>query len=179
MAKKSLKIKTARKSKPKCKCNQTEMEMALLEYVRCGYSTWEAEKAIGIHHTKIQRAWDALSDAERNEYRERAQTICDAVADHMVSEEIALISAQTMKANAIANLALDEIETRLKDPLRKQEIKDADLINIATKCITLVKENTQLQKNEQSFDKVTNIFNIFDNAIQEHLTISSMSYEEQ
>lgn len=157
------------------------LEMALIEFVRAGYSAWKAEKITNIHHTTIQRAWENLSMEEKKNYQERVGYIADAVSQTIITSELDVIKALTAKLKDVSDLALEEIEARLKDPLRRMEIKDADLINIITKGIALVKENTQTkdEENAQTNQKITQVFNILDQSIQEHLTISSMSYEEQ
>ena len=183
MARRKLpKIKEEKKPKSKSKVPKSQMDVALLEYVRSNFSTWQSEQVTGVHHTTIQRAWDNLSEAERQSYRERAQSICDIVEQEIVDKEIAtVVSEVTAKLKEIGDMALDELRERLKDDLRRMEIKDADLINIITKGIALVKENTQTkdEENAQANQKITQVFNILDQSIQEHLTISSMSYEEQ
>ena len=182
MAKRKLpKLKEEKKPRSKSKYKQTQMDMALLEYVRCNFSTWEAEKVTEVHHTAIQRAWDALSEEERDSYRERAKTICDLVEENITHREVAVVSEVTEKLREIGDLALDEIRARLKDELRRMEIKDADLINIATKCIAIVDDNTRLKLEEKPDQNtsITKIYNIFENSIQENLQINSVKYEDK
>lgn len=173
--------KEASPKRMKKRYSNSELEVALVEFVRAGYSGWKVEKVTGIHHTTIQRAWDNLSLGDKQIIRERAGLITDAVSEAIISAEVDAIKALTIKLKDVSDLALDEIEARLKDPLRRMEIKDADLINIATKGMALVKENTQTKEDEmaQSNKKVTQIFNILDQSIQEHLTILSMKYENE
>lgn len=174
------KVKEQKKTLSTKRKRSVRMDMALLELARTG-SSWEAEQITEVHHTTIQRAWDKLSEEERDIYYSRANTICDVVAQKITTEEVGVICEVTEKLREISNLALDEIRARLKDELRRVEMKDADLINIATKAIALVEENTRLK--EDNKDKtpasVTTIFNIFDNAIQENLTLKSYDYENQ
>lgn len=158
----------------------TQMDIALLEYVRSGGSNWEAEKVSGVHHTAIQRAWEALTENERNEYRNRAKDVCEAVTEQIFQKEVAVVSEATEKLREVSDLALDELRERLKDELRRTEIKDADLINIATKCLAMVDNNTRA-KDEVSTQptSVTNIYNILDNSIQENLQLNTFSYDEE
>ena len=164
----------------KSRASKVSMDMALLEYARCGNSAWQASKITAIHHTTIQRAWDRLSADEQASYRERAMTITDAVEDIIISQEVAVISDVTLKLQELGNLALDELRSRLSDDLRRMDMKDADLINIATKCLAMVKENTQEQESKESSKSksITNIFNILDQSIQENLIVKSKEYEK-
>ena len=175
-----IKEKPKKKYKPREKTlyKRTQMDMALLEYVRSGYSGWEAEKITEVHHTAVQRAWEALSEAERDEYRARATTICESVEDRLTSEQITILAEYTAKLKDISNLALDELEERLRDPLRKTEIKDADLMNIAHKFISLVNENTS-SKMEEKPQTINNMSNFFENSIQQNLNINSHNYENE
>jgi hypothetical protein len=175
-----IKEKPKKKYKPREKTlyKRTQMDMALLEYVRSGFSGWAAEKLTEVHHTAVQRAWEALSEAERDEYRERATTICESVEDRLTSEEITILAEYTAKLKDISNLALDELEERLRDPLRKTEIKDADLLNIAHKFISLVNENTSPKKEDKP-QTINNMFNFFEDSIQENLNINSHNYENE
>lgn len=169
-----------RKPLSKTRYGATQLDMALLEYVRSGYSTWEAEKVSEVHHTAIQRAWDALSEDERNAYRDRAQTIVDLVQENITSNEVSIITEYTSRLKDISDLAIAEIGERLKDPLRRTEIKDADLIAMVTKCLAIINENTQqIKEDNKPTERVTNIFNIMDNSIQENLTLTSMQYEKE
>lgn len=164
----------------KNRASKVSMDMALIEYVRCGDSAWQASKITSIHHTTIQRAWDRLSESERAVYRERAQVVTNSVEDAIIAQEVAVIGDITMKMQEIGSLALDELRSRLANDLRRMDMKDADLINIATKCLAMVKENTQSQEDKETAKSksVTNIFNILDQSIQEHLTITSKEYEK-
>lgn len=172
--------KEASPKRMKKRYSNSELEVALVEFVRAGYSSWKVEKVTGIHHTTIQRAWENLSLGDKQIIRERAGLITDTVSEAIISAEVDAIKALTIKLKDVSDLALDEIEARLKDPLRRMEIKDADLINIATKCLAMVKENTQSQEDKETAKSksVTNIFNILDQSIQEHLTITSKEYEK-
>lgn len=160
--------------------SNVELDMALLEYVRCGDSAWRASKITPLHHTTIQRAWNKLSAEEQARYRDRANTIIQRVEDTIISQEVAVISDVTAKLQEIGCLALTELQSRLTDDLRRMDMKDADLINIATKCLTMVKENTQSQEDKETAKNksVTNIFNILDQSIQENLIIKSKEYEK-
>lgn len=182
MARKKLpKIAEEKKPKSKSKVPKMKMDVALLEYVRSNFSNWEAEKVTGIHHTTIQRAWDALSEEEKHSYRERAQTICDLVEQNIVQTEVvAVVSEITAKLREIGDMALDELRARLKDDLRRFEMKDADLLNIATKCIAIVEENTRIKDEDKPQENatITKIYNIFDNSIQENLQINSYKHEK-
>ncbi len=158
----------------------TQMDIALLEYVRSGGSNWEAEKVSGVHHTAIQRAWEALTENERNEYRNRAKDVCEAVTEQIFQKEVAVVSEATEKLREVSNLALDELRERLKDEFRRTEIKDADLINIATKCLAMVDNNTRAKEEVSTQPtSVTNIYNILDNSIQENLQLNTFSYDEE
>lgn len=178
MAKKKKTTSPTRKRTPKY--SVVQMDMALMEFVRSGGSNYTAEKITGVHHTQIQRAWDGLTEAERNEYRMRARDVCDAVTEEVFQREVAIVSEVTAKLKEISDLALDELRERLKDDTRKWDMKDADLINIATKCLAIVDTNTRLKEEEESAKptSVTNIFNILDNSIQEHLTLKTYDYED-
>ena len=183
MARRKLpRIKEEKKPKSKSKVPKSQMDVALLEYVRSNFSTWQSEQVTGVHHTTIQRAWDNLSEAERQSYRERAQSICDIVEQEIVDKEIAtVVSEVTAKLKEIGDMALDELRERLKDDLRRMEIKDADLLNIATKCIAIVDENTRLKEENKPTESasITKIYNIFDNSIQENLQINSYKHETE
>lgn len=158
----------------------TQMDIALLEYVRSGGSNWEAEKVSGVHHTAIQRAWEALTESERNEYRSRAKDVCEAVTEQIFQKEVAVVSEATQKLREVSDLALDELRERLKDEFRRTEIKDADLINIATKCLAMVENNTRVKEEGSTQPtSVTNIYNILDNSIQENLQLNTFSYDEE
>lgn len=158
----------------------TQMDIALLEYVRSGGSNWEAEKVSGVHHTAIQRAWEALTENERNEYRNRAKDVCEAVTEQIFQKEVAVVSEATEKLREVSDLALNELRERLKDELRRTEIKDADLINIATKCLAMVDNNTRAKEEVSTQPtSVTNIYNILDNSIQENLQLNTFSYDEE
>lgn len=161
--------------------SRPQMDTALLEYVRNNYSASASQRITGVEFHAISRAWEALSEEERQDYRERAQNIADSVQEAITEKEISVITEITQKAKTISDLALEEIEERLRNPLKKIEIKDSDLIAIASKCISIVTENTRLQEAEdtQASQKTTNIFNILDQSIQENLTISSMKYEDE
>ena len=176
MAKKK-EVATRKKRTPRY--TVTEMDMALLEFVRSGGSNWQAEKVSGVHHTAIQRAWEGLTEGERNEYRNRAKDVCEAVTEQIFQKEVAIVSEITAKLTEIGNLALDELRERLNDDLRRMDMKDADLINIATKCLALADENTKAKEEEQKSQpsSVTNIFNLFDNSIQENLQLNSYKHE--
>ena len=155
------------------------MEMALTEYVRCGESAWKASKASAVHHRSIQRAWDSLSEDERAMYRERAATVSDLVEERMIKEEVAIICETTARLKKIGNLALDELEARLGDELRRFEMKDADLINIATKCLAMADENMRRNEDEKKVTvNVGQMFNLIDNSIQENLT-QHRNYEKE
>lgn len=157
-----------------------KMELAIIEYVRAGFSTYQAQKLTGIHHTRIKRAWEALSLEERDRYIERAGVVKDAVEQHIISEEIAIVSELTDKLKEVGNLALDEIKARLQDEFRRTEMKDADLITIATKCLTLFDKNiSEVEGKDEPSASVTNIYNILDNSIQENLQINSYNYEDK
>lgn len=179
MSKKTIPKNSVSKAAKK-RASKVTMDMALMEYVRCGDSAWQASKLTAIHHTTIQRAWDRLSESERAVYRERAQMVTNAVEDAIIAQEVAVIGDITMKMQELGSLALDELRSRLTDDLRRMDMKDADLINIATKCLAMVKENTQSQEDKETAKSksVTNIFNILDQSIQEHLTITSKEYEK-
>ena len=159
--------------------NVTQMDMALLEYVRSGGSSWEAEKITQVHHTAVQRAWDALSEEERNEYRNRAKDVYEAVTEQIFQKEVAVVSEITIKLKEISDLALDELRDRLKDELRRTEVKDADLITIATKCLALAENKTSnTDDNSHPNSSVVNIYNILDNSIQENLQLNVFKHEE-
>ncbi len=159
--------------------NVTQMDMALLEYVRSGGSSWEAEKITQVHHTAVQRAWDALSEEERNEYRNRAKDVHEAVTEQIFQKEVAVVSEITIKLKEISDLALDELRDRLKDELRRTEVKDADLITIATKCLALADNKTSnTDDNSHPNSSVVNIYNILDNSIQENLQLNVFKHEE-
>ena len=155
------------------------MDMALIEYVRCGYSAWQASKIANVHHRSIERAWNKLSEEERAVYIERANTVADIVEDTIIAQEVAVISETTTRLKKIGNLALDELEARLGDELRRFEMKDADLINIATKCLAMADEN--MRRNEEEKKVTVNVgqmFNLIDNSIQENLT-QHRTYEKE
>ena len=155
------------------------MEMALIEYVRCGYSAWQASKIANVHHRSIERAWNKLSEDDRAIYVERANTVADIVEDTIIAQEVAVISETTTRLKKIGNLALDELEARLGDELRRFEMKDADLINIATKCLTMADENTRRSEEEKKVTvNVGQMFNLIDNSIQENLT-QHRNYEKE
>lgn len=155
------------------------MEMALIEYVRCGYSAWQASKIANVHHRSIERAWNKLSEDERAIYIERANTVADIVEDTIIAQEVAVISETTTRLKKIGNLALDELEARLGDELRRSEMKDADLINIATKCLAMADENTRRNEDEKKVTvNVGQMFNLIDNSIQENLT-QHRNYEKE
>ena len=161
------------------RANKTLMEMALIEYVRCGYSAWQASKIANVHHRSIERAWNKLSEEERAVYIERANTVADIVEDTIIAQEVAVISETTARLKKIGNLALDELESRLSDDLRRFEMKDADLINIATKCLTMADENTRRSEEEKKVTvNVGQMFNLIDNSIQENLT-QHRNYEKE
>lgn len=179
MAKKKKTTSPTRKRTPKY--SVVQMDMALMEFVRSGGSNYTAEKITGVHHTQIQRAWDGLTEAERNEYRMRARDVCDAVTEEVFQREVAIVSEVTAKLKEIGDMALEELRERLKDDLRRMEIKDADLLNIATKCIAIVDENTRLKEENKPTESasITKIYNIFDNSIQENLQINSYKHETE
>ena len=153
------------------RANKTLMDMALIEYVRCGYSAWQASKITNVHHQSIKRAWDKLSEEERAIYVQRADTVADIVENTIIAQEVAVISETTARLKKIGNLALDELESRLSDDLRRFDMKDADLINIATKCLTLADENTRRNEEEKKVTvNVGQMFNLIDNSIQDNLT---------
>ena len=155
------------------------MDMALIEYVRCGYSAWQASKIANVHHRSIERAWNKLSEEERAIYIERANTVADIVEDTIIAQEVAVISETTTRLKKIGNLALDELEARLGDELRRFEMKDADLINIATKCLAMADENTRRNEDEKKVTvNVGQMFNLIDNSIQENLT-QHRNYEKE
>lgn len=155
------------------------MDMALIEYVRCGYSAWQASKIANVHHRSIERAWNKLSEQERAIYIERANTVADIVEDTIIAQEVAVISETTTRLKEIGNLALDELKSRLSDELRRYEMKDADLINIATKCLTMADENTRRSEGEKKVTvNVGQMFNLIDNSIQENLT-QHRNYEKE
>lgn len=155
------------------------MDMALIEYVRCGYSAWQASKIANVHHRSIERAWNKLSEQERAVYIERANTVADIVEDTIIAQEVAVISETTTRLKKIGNLALDELEARLGDELRRFEMKDADLINIATKCLAMADENTRRNEEEKKVTvNVGQMFNLIDNSIQENLT-QHRNYEKE
>lgn len=157
------------------------LDIALVEYVRCGYKPNTAEKVSGVHHNTIVKHWDKLSDAEKETYKARAATICEEVEKRVIDNEVAIISETTSKLKEIGTLALDELKARLGDEFRRTEMKDADLINIATKCLAMVDENTRLKEEEEKKkpSNITNVFNILDQSIQEHLHLKSLDYEKQ
>lgn len=178
MAKKKKTTTPTRKRTPKY--SVVQMDLALLEFVRSGGSSYAAQKITGIHHTQIQRSWEALTETERNEYRARSRDVCDAVTEEVFQREVAIVSEVTAKLKEISDLALDEIRERLKDDLRRFEMKDADLLNIATKCLAIIESNTKQEEEEQSQQtSITTIFNVFDNSIQESLTQSTYNYESE
>ena len=155
------------------------MEMALIEYVRCGYSAWQASKIANVHHRSIERAWNKLSEQERAIYIERANTVADIVEDTIIAQEVAVISETTTRLKEIGILALDELKSRLSDELRRFEMKDADLINRATKCLTMADENTRRNEDEKKVTvNVGQMFNLIDNSIQENLT-QHRNYEKE
>jgi hypothetical protein len=156
-----------------------DVEMALVEYIRHGFNSREAERATGIHHTRILRAWNSLTQEQQEEYRQRAIDIVDILNDKIMEAESTAIAEISLRLGDISKLALDEIEVRLKDPIRRTEMKDADLINIATKCITIVNDNMRLPADNKPPERVTNIFNILDQSIQEHLTVKSIRHGEE
>lgn len=164
----------------KRRVDRTTMDIALLEYVRCGESAWQASKITALHHTTIQRAWDRLSENDKIVYRERAGVIANAVEDAIISQEVAVITDVTSKLQEIGGLALNELRSRLNDDLRRMDMKDADLINIATKCLAMAEDNMRV-KEEQKKNVTVNVaqmFNILDNSIQDNLQKSSMKYED-
>jgi hypothetical protein len=58
-------------------------------------------------------------------------------------------------------------------------MKDADLINIATKCLTLADENTRRNEEEKKVTvNVGQMFNLIDNSIQDNLT-QHRNYEKE
>ena len=125
------------------------MDMALIEYVRCGYSAWQASKIANVHHESIKRAWDKLSEEERAIYVQRADTVADIVENTIIAQEVAVISETT------------------------------DLINIATKCLTLADENTRRNEEEKKVTvNVGQMFNLIDNSIQDNLT-QHRNYEKE
>lgn len=156
------------------------MELALMEYVRAGFSTYQAQKLTGIHHTRIKRAWEGLSLEERDRYIDRAGIVKDAVEQHIISEEIAVVSELTGKLKEVGSLALAELKARLEDDLRRMDMKDADLITIATKCLTMFEKNiSEVEGKEEQSATITNIYNILDNSIQENLQINAYNYDEE
>lgn len=161
------------------RAKKTLMDMALIEYVRCGYSAWQASKIANVHHQSIKRAWDKLSEEERAIYVQRADTVADIVENTIIAQEVAVISETTTRLKKIGNLALDELESRLSDDLRRFDMKDADLINIATKCLTLADENTRRNEEEKKVTvNVGQMFNLIDNSIQDNLS-KHITYEKE
>lgn len=163
-------IKEYRRGRPR-ECDDTQLEMALIEYARNGGSATKAERVAKIHHKTIQRAWDALTQAQKDDYTQRAQEICDCVEKKIFDAEVSAISEVASRLKEVSYLALDELTARLKDDLRRMEMKDADLIAIVTKSLTLLDEHTRMQKEQQEAmtPAITNIFNILDNSIQANI----------
>ena len=161
------------------RADKVMMDMALLEYVRCGGSAWQASKITTVHHRSIQRAWEKLTEEQKLEYRQRAEAVTDIVEDTIIAQEVAVISETTARLKEIGNLALEELKARLSDELRRYEMKDADLINIATKCLAMADENTRRDDSEKKVTlNVGQMFNLIDNSIQENLA-QHRNYEKE
>ena len=91
-----------------------------------------------------------------------------------------MVSELTGKLKEVGSLALAELKARLEDDLRRMDMKDADLITIATKCLTMFEKNiSEVEGKEEQSATITNIYNILDNSIQENLQINAYNYDEE
>lgn len=158
--------------------NRARLDMALVEVVRTG-KIYPSAKKYDICHTTLERAWVKLTDKEREDYRRRAQDVCDMVVDHLVAEQVEGISAVNDKLVKIAGLATDELIERLQDVNIRASIKDSDLINILSKTMQLINESTKIKDADDKPERITNIFHIFDNSIQENIQQNHYNYEEE
>jgi hypothetical protein len=177
------KPKTKRRKKS-CKdtiAHPALLDIALVEFVRLDYNSSQAERLTGVGHSLILREWQRLSDEEKKNYVERANSISDVVTQKLTDTHLTLVEEVCTKLKGIYDLALDEIHERLNDPFKRSEIKDADLLNIATKFIGIVQTQTTPKVEEKNVNTQVIIeqFNLLDNSIQEHLTKKSMTYEDK
>lgn len=156
--------------------NRAKIDMALVEVVRTG-KIYPAARKYDVCHTTLERAWKKLSEADREVYRRRAQDVADLVAEHLVTKEVDTITSINDKLVKIAGMAMEELQERLDSPAMRKSIKDSDLINIITKSVQLINDSTKI-KTEDKPERITNIFHIFDNSIQENIQQNHYNYEE-
>lgn len=147
----------------------TRLDMALVEYVRAGYNSSAASNLTGVHHSTILRKWRNMDEIEQNSYIERANSISEAVEDIVVTTHSEVVADITTKLRETSDMAVDELRERLQNPFRRAEIKDADLVAIVTKCLTLINEQMGIDETNKVTNNNLAIFNIFDQSIQDDL----------
>lgn len=157
--------------------NRARLDMALIDVVRSG-KIYPAAKKYDICHTTLERAWNKLTEKQREDYRRRAEDVNDMVVDHLISEQVESISTINDSLVKIAGLATEELIYRLEDVNIRASIKDADLINILSKAIQLINESTKIKDEDKKPERITNIFQIFDNSIQDNIQQNHYNYEE-
>lgn len=155
--------------------NRANIEMALIEVARSG-KIYPSAKKLGVCHTTLERAWRKLSEEERAVYRRKAQDVADLVVEHLVTTEVNNINTINDKLLHIAGMAMEELQERLDSPAMRRSIKDADLINIIAKSIQLINESTKLKTEDDKPERITNIFQIFDNSIQDNIQQNHYNY---
>ena len=108
---------TRKKTKP----DPARDAMMLVEFARVGRPAVVAKK-YGVHHSYVQRLWDALSDDEREMYRCQANNVVDFATERLVQEQSDAIHTINERLLTLTMRSLDEYEERISDKLLSKEI---------------------------------------------------------
>lgn len=167
---------TRKKTKP----DPARDAMMLVEFARIGRPHIVAKK-YGLHHSYVQRLWDALSDDEKEMYRCQANNVVDFVTDRMVQEQSDTIHAINERLLKLTMRSLDEYEERITSKLLSKEIKDSDLISFMSKAMAIIQASIKeppKEENEQP-QTIMQVFNILDQSIQQNINQQSFTYEDE
>lgn len=168
---------TRKKTKP----DPARDAMMLVEFARVGRPHIVGKK-YGVHHSYVQRLWDALSDDEREMYRCQANNVVDFATERLVQEQSDAIHTINERLLNLTMRSLDEYESRISDKLLSKEIRDSDLISFMAKAMSIIQNSTkQPAKDEDDDNKhqnISQVFNILDQSIQTNISQKSIEYDE-
>lgn len=154
--------------------------MMLIEYARCRRPAVVA-KQYGVHHSYVQRLWQALTEEEKRAYEMKADDVRDIAAEKIVAIQADAITEITNEITDLAMLSLREYGRRLRDEQLKRAIKDKDLISFISKSVAIINGNTKDEDNDDDDKKkpLSQVFNMFEQSMMEHLTITEYEYENE
>ena len=158
--------KTKAKDKPKnINVKIAEDNLMMLEVAK-GSSYTSVAKAYGVHHSYVSRKWQSLTQEQRDRFTNQADDVQEAIVERVIERETNL-ATQVIdiknEANKLMGLVIDNLTKRLQSSI----IKASDEIRLLEVLHTILSTS-----NDPAKTSINNIFNMFDTAISEQITIN-------